>query len=57
LISFFIAAGPMGLEGEKIRPFVEKYFNWISLFFAASLKGRLPVVKWRNWKTPGGTGG
>jgi len=45
-IWFLIIAGLMGWKGEKIRPFVEKYFNWFSLFFAASLKGRLLVVKW-----------
>ena len=30
---FFIVAGLFGWKGEAIRPFIEKYFNWLSLAF------------------------
>jgi membrane protein YqaA with SNARE-associated domain len=43
---FFIVAGLMGWKGETIRPFVEKYFNWFSLAFAALLIGGFLVIKW-----------
>ncbi len=43
---FFIVAGLMGWKGEKIRPFVEKYFNWFSLAFAVLLIGGFLVIKW-----------
>jgi membrane protein YqaA with SNARE-associated domain len=43
---FFIVAGLMGWKGEKIRPFVEKYFNWFSLAFVALLIGGFLVIKW-----------
>lgn len=43
---FFIVAGLMGWKGEKIRPFVEKYFNWLSLAFVLLLIGGFLVIKW-----------
>jgi membrane protein YqaA with SNARE-associated domain len=43
---FFLVAGLMGWKGEKIRPFIEKYFNWFSLAFAALLIGGFLVIKW-----------
>jgi membrane protein YqaA with SNARE-associated domain len=43
---FFIVAGLMGWKGEKIRPLVEKYFNWFSLAFVALLVGGFLVIKW-----------
>ncbi len=43
---FFIVAGLVGWKGEKIRPFVEKYFNWLSLAFAVLLIGGFLVIKW-----------
>lgn len=43
---FFIVAGLMGWKGEKIRPFIEKYFNWFSLAFVALLIGGFLVIKW-----------
>lgn len=43
---FFIVAGLMGWKGEKIRPLVEKYFNWFSLAFAVLLIGGFLVIKW-----------
>ena len=43
---FFLVAGLMGWKGEKIRPFVEKYFNWFSLAFVVLLIGGFLVIKW-----------
>lgn len=43
---FFLVAGLMGWKGERIRPFIEKYFNWLSLAFAALLIGGFLVIKW-----------
>lgn len=43
---FFIVAGLMGWKGEKIRPVIEKYFNWFSLAFVALLIGGFLVIKW-----------
>ncbi len=43
---FFIVAGLMGWKGEKIRPVIEKYFNWLTLVFAALLIGGFLVIKW-----------
>lgn len=42
---FFIVAGLFGWKGERIRPFVEKYFNWLSLAFVALLIGGFAVIK------------
>jgi len=43
---FFLVAGLFGWKGEKIRPVIEKYFNWFSLAFAALLIGGFLVIKW-----------
>lgn len=43
---FFIVAGLMGWKGEKIRPVIEKYFNWFSLAFVVLLIGGFLVIKW-----------
>ena len=43
---FFLVAGLMGWKGESIRPFIEKYFNWLSLAFGALLIGGFLVIKW-----------
>ncbi len=43
---FFIVAGLFGWKGEEIRPFIEKYFNWLSLAFAVLLIGGFAVIKW-----------
>ena len=45
---FFIVAGLMGWKGERIRPFVEKYFNWLSLAFVVLLIGGFLVIKWMH---------
>ncbi|MHC5060070.1 MAG: YqaA family protein [Planctomycetota bacterium] len=42
---FFLVAGLFGWKGEKIRPFVEKYFNWLSLAFVILLIGGFYVIK------------
>ncbi len=43
---FFLVAGLVGFKGEKIRPVIEKYFNWFSLAFAGLLIGGFLVIKW-----------
>jgi len=43
---FFIVAGLLGWKGEKIRPVLEKYFNWFSLAFVLLLVGGFAVIKW-----------
>jgi membrane protein DedA with SNARE-associated domain len=43
---FFLVAGLFGWKGEKIRPVIEKYFNWFSLAFVALLIGGFLVIKW-----------
>ena len=45
---FFMIAGLMGWKGERIRPVIDKYFNWLSLAFAALLIGGFLVVKWAH---------
>ncbi len=42
---FFLVAGLFGWKGETIRPFIEKYFNWLSLAFVALLVGGFAVLK------------
>ncbi len=42
---FFIVAGLFGWKGEAIRPFIEKYFNWLSLAFVILLVGGFAVLK------------
>ncbi len=43
---FFLVAGLMGWKGERIRPVIEKYFNWFSLAFVVLLIGGIMVIKW-----------
>lgn len=42
---FFLVAGLFGWKGEAIRPFIEKYFNWLSLLFVILLIGGFAVLK------------
>ena len=42
---FFMVAGLLGWKGEKIKPVLEKYFNWFSLAFVALLIGGFLVIK------------
>lgn len=42
---FFLVAGLFGWKGEQIRPFIEKYFNWLSLAFVILLVGGFAALK------------
>jgi len=42
---FFMVAGLFGWKGESIRPFIEKYFNILSLVFVAVLIGGFAAMK------------
>ena len=42
---FFLVAGLFRWKGEAIRPFIEKYFNWLSLAFVVLLVGGFAVLK------------
>ena len=42
---FFLVAGLMRIFGPKITPFIEKYFNWLALLFAALLIGGFVIIK------------
>jgi len=42
---FFLVAGLFGWKGEKMRPFIEKYFNWLTLAFVILLIGGFAVIK------------
>lgn len=42
---FFLVAGMMRLFGPKIAPFLDKYFNWLSLLFVVLLFGGVAVFK------------
>ena len=43
---FFLVAGLIGWKGEKIRPVIEKYFNWFALAFVGLLIGGFLAIKW-----------
>lgn len=42
---FFMVAGLLGWKGEKIKPVLEKYFNWFSLAFVLLLIGGFLAIK------------
>lgn len=42
---FFLVAGLFRWKGEKIRPFLEKYFNWLTLAFVILLIAGFAVIK------------
>ncbi len=42
---FFLVAGAMRVSGARIAPFIEKYFNWLALAFAALLIGGFAVFR------------
>jgi membrane protein YqaA with SNARE-associated domain len=42
---FFLVAGLFGWKGEKIRPFIEKYFNWLTLLFIILLVGGFVLIE------------
>jgi len=43
---FFLVAGMMNMFGPRITPFIEKYFNWLSLLFVALLVGGIIAAKY-----------
>jgi len=43
---FFLVGGLMRAFGAKITPFVDKYFNWLALLFAALLIGGFAAIKY-----------
>jgi membrane protein YqaA with SNARE-associated domain len=43
---FFLVSGLMRAFGPKITPFIDKYFNWLALLFAALLIGGFVVIKY-----------
>jgi len=42
---FFMVAGLFGWKGERIRPFIDKYFNWLTLVFTLMLIGGFLAMK------------
>lgn len=42
---FFIVAGLFGWKGEAMKPFIDKYFNWLSLAFVLLLIGGFALLK------------
>ncbi len=42
---FFIVAGLLGWKGERIKPVLEKYFNWFSLAFVVLLIAGFAIIK------------
>lgn len=42
---FFLVAGLFGWKGEKIRPYIEKYFNLLTLVFILLLIGGFVAIK------------
>lgn len=45
-LRFFTVSGLMRVFGPKITPFIEKYFNWMTLVFAALLIGGFVMIKY-----------
>ena len=43
---FFLVAGLMSKFGPRIKPFIDKYFNWLSLLFTIILIGGFMAVKY-----------
>jgi membrane protein YqaA with SNARE-associated domain len=43
---FFIVAGLMGWKGERVKPIIDKHFNWLSLAFVVLLIGGFLMIKW-----------
>ena len=43
---FFLVAGLCRLFGARITPFIDRYFNWLALLFAALLVGGFVVFKY-----------
>ncbi len=43
---FFLVAGLFGKYGPGIKPYIEKYFNWLCLLFMALLIGGVVILKY-----------
>lgn len=43
---FFLVAGMMRAFGPRITPFIEKYFNWLTLLFTVLLIGGFAAIKY-----------
>ena len=43
---FFLVAGLFGRFGDSIKPFVDRYFNWLCLLFALLLVGGFLALKY-----------
>lgn len=43
---FFLVAGLMRAFGPKVTPFIEKYFNWLTLLFVALLVGGFVLIRY-----------
>ena len=43
---FFLVAGLIGWKGEKVKPVIEKYIDWLSLALVVMLIGGFLVIKW-----------
>ncbi|MBN1435803.1 MAG: DedA family protein [Sedimentisphaerales bacterium] len=43
---FFIVAGLFARFGPKIKPFIDKYFNWLCLLFVILLVGGFFIIKY-----------
>jgi len=43
---FFLVAGLFALFGPRIKPFIDKYFNWLCLAFMALLIGGFVILKY-----------
>ena len=42
---FFLVSGLLYFFGAKVKSFIDKYFNWLALLFAALLIGGFFVLK------------
>ena len=45
-LRFFLLSWLMKVFGPKVTPFIEKYFNWLSLLFAVLLVGGFLVIRY-----------
>ncbi len=43
---FFLVAGLVRLFGPKVQPFIERYFNWLTLAFVLLAAGGIAAVKY-----------
>ena len=43
---FFMVSGLFWIFGPKIKPFIDKYFNWLCLIFMILLIGGFMILKY-----------